>query len=53
MTIGITKLDGNTTVLISLYMDIKISAAPDFFTEALDYCKSRGYSVLILSLIHI
>ena len=42
--IGITKLEGRTTVLVSLYLDINQSPIPDFFVKALEYS---------LSLIHI
>ena len=47
MAIGITKLEGRTTVLVSLYLDINQSPVPDFFVKALEYSKSRGYSMLI------
>ena len=47
MAIGITKLEGRTTVLVSLYLDINHSPVPDFFQKALEYSKSRGYSMLI------
>ena len=44
---GVVKLDGRTTVILSLYLDIKCNATPDFLTKALEYCRQRGYSVLI------
>ena len=47
MAIGITKLEGRTTVLVSLYLDINHSPAPDFFIKALEYSRTRGYSMLI------
>ena len=43
MAIGITKLEGRTTVLVSLYLDINHSPVPDFFIKALEYSKNRGY----------
>ena len=45
MAIGITKLEGRTTVLVSLYLDINHSPLPDFFVKALEYSKNRGYSI--------
>ena len=47
MAIGITKLEGRTTVLVSLYLDINQSPVPDFLVKALEYSRSRGYSMLI------
>ena len=47
MAIGITKIEGRTTVLVSLYLDINQSPVPDFFIKALEYSRTRGYSMLI------
>ena len=47
MAIGITKLEGRTTVLVSLYLDINHSPVPDFLIKALEYSQSRGYSMVI------
>ena len=35
------------TAIISLYLDIKTTSTPKFFKQALEYCKQRGYSILI------
>ena len=47
MAIGIAKMEGRTTVLVSLYLDINQSPTPDFLVKALEYSKNRGYSMLI------
>ena len=47
MAIGLTKLDGKSTVIVSLYLDITQSPTPDFLLDALNYCKARGYSMII------
>ena len=47
MAVGVAKLDGKNTLIISLYLDIKFTATPDFFLNALKYAQHRGYSVLI------
>ena len=47
MVVGLTKLDGKQTAIISLYLDITTTATPDFLIKALEYCKRRRYAVLI------
>ena len=46
MAIGMIKLDGKSTVIISLYMDIKTSVQT-LISPALEYCQQHGYGVLI------
>ena len=46
MAIGVIKLDGKSTVIISLYMDIKTSVK-DLISPALEYCQQHGYGLLI------
>ena len=45
--VGLTRLDGKQTAIISLYLDITTTVAPDFFIKALEYCKRRRYAVII------
>ena len=46
MAIGMIKLDGKSTVIISLYMDIKTSVQ-NLIAPALEYCQRHGYGMLI------
>ena len=46
MVVGLTRLDGKQTAIISLYLDITTTATPDYFNKALEYCKRRRYAVL-------
>ena len=47
MAVGVAKMDGKNTLIISLYLDIKFTVTPDFLINALKYAQHRGYSVLI------
>ena len=47
VVVGLLKCGGKQTALISAYMDIKIDAIPSHFLKVLEYCKAKGYSILI------
>ena len=47
MAIGVTTMDRKQTAIISLYLDIKDKPVPEFLIKAIEYCKKRGYSILI------
>ena len=46
LAIGLIKLDGKSTVIVSLYMDINTSVAT-LITPVLIYCQQHGYGILI------
>ena len=48
MAIGMIKLDGKSTVIISLYMDIKTSVQA-LISPVLEYCQKHGYGLLIVT----
>ena len=50
LAVGLIKCGTKQTAIISADMDIKNKPITDQLQAAIDYCKSRGYS---LSLIHI
>ena len=47
LTVGLIKCGNKQTAIISAYMDIKSKPITDQLQAALDYCKSRGYSILL------
>ena len=47
MAVGLVKLHHKQTALISAYMDITQEATPPHLNEAIKYCKSKGYSIII------
>ena len=47
MVVGVVTCGSKKTAVISAYMDITQDAVPKFLTEALDYCKSKDYSILL------
>ena len=47
LVVGLIKCGSKQTAIISAYMDIKAKPITDQLQAALDYCKSRGYSVLL------
>ena len=47
LVVGLIMCGTKKTAIISAYMDIKQEAIPKFLTDAIDYCKSKGYSILL------
>ena len=47
LAVGLIKCGTKQTAIISAYMDIKNKPITDQLQAALDYCKSRGYSILL------
>ena len=47
LAVGLIKCGTKQTAIISAYMDIKNKPITDQLQAALDYCKDRGYSVLL------
>ena len=46
VAVGLTKLEGKSTVIVSLYLDINIQIEP-IMTPILEYCQTHGYGILI------
>ena len=47
LAVGLIKCGTKQTAIISAYMDIKNKPITDQLKAAIDYCKSRGYSILL------
>jgi ribonuclease HI len=47
MAVGLTKIGGKQTMIISLYLDITQPALQDFLIKALEYGQAKRYSILI------
>ena len=47
IAVGLIKCGTKQTAIISAYMDIKNKPITDQLQAALDYCKNRGYSILL------
>ena len=45
--VGLIKCGSKQTAIISAYMDIKVKPVTEHLQAAIDYCKSRGYSILL------
>ena len=45
-TVGLIKLEGRSTVIASIYLDITSAIEPTL-TPILDYCQRNGYSLLL------
>ena len=46
---GLIKCGNKQTAIISAYMDIKRNPISDELKVAIEYCKNRGYSILLTS----
>ena len=49
LAVGLIKCNGKQTAIISAYMDIKAKPITEQLQAAIDYCKSRGYSMRLTS----
>ena len=47
IAVGLIKCKGKQTAVISAYMDIKEAPITQQLQVAIDYCKSKGYSILL------
>ena len=47
LVVGLINCGGKQTAIISAYMDIKAKPVTEHLQTALEYCKSRGYSILL------
>ena len=47
LVVGLIKCGNKYTALISAYMDIKSNPISSQLIEAVEYCKSKGYSILL------
>ena len=47
LALGLIKCGTKQTAIISAYMDIKDKPITDQLQAAIDYCKKRGYSILL------
>ena len=47
LRVGLIKCGSKQTAIISAYMDIKTKPVTEQLQAAIDYCKSRGYSILL------
>ena len=47
LVVGLIKCNNKQTAIISAYMDIKASPVIQELQTAIDYCKSKGYSILL------
>ena len=47
LVVGIVKIGGKITAIISAYMDIKNNPITEQLTAAVDYCKNKGYGILL------
>ena len=47
LSIVITKIEGKSTAVLSVYFDIKTVPLPEYFMTALEYCRHRNYAILI------
>ena len=49
LAVGLVKYGNKQTAIISAYMDIKRNPVSDELMIAIEYCKKRGYSILLAS----
>ena len=49
LAVGLIKCGSKQTAVISAYMDIKAKPITEQLQAAIDYCKSRGYSMRLTS----
>ena len=47
LVVGLMNCGRKQTAIISAYMDIKIKPITEPIQTAIDYCKNRGYSILL------
>ena len=47
LVVGLIKCGSKQTAIIAAYMDIKNKPITDHLHTAIDYCKSKGYSILL------
>ena len=47
LVVGLIKCRSKQTAIISAYVDIKTKPITEQLQAAIDYCKSRGYSILL------
>ena len=47
LVVGLIKCGNKNTAIISAYMDIKANAITESLQKAIDYCKTKGYSILL------
>ena len=47
LTVGLITHGSKQTAIISAYMDIKQNAITDQLQRAIEYCKNKGYSILL------
>ena len=47
LAVGLIKCGNKRTAIISAYMDIKNSPVTELLTNAIHYCKEKGYSILL------
>ena len=47
LAVGLIRCKGKQTAIISAYQDIKEKPVTDRLQAAIDYCKSKGYSILL------
>ena len=47
IAVGVIRCNGKQTTIISAYMDIKNKAITEQLQAAIDYCKNKGYSILL------
>ena len=45
--VGLLKLDGVLTLIVSTYLDIKKDVVPTWLDDIVEYAKKRGYALLI------
>ena len=47
LAVDIIKIGGCSTAIISAYMDIKNIPIPEHLVKAIEYCKCKGYGILL------